>query len=338
VALESFYRRVNRVTFENEFVDRMVISGPEKLPEFFPPLNVIEQLQDKLSQKKIAAACEIPVAEYEPLPPELSVQEWKKRSARFKGDWVLKWARLGYDGYGTLLSSDRKGQEDHRVATFLETGRKKGVEIFIEKKMRFIREVALVAVRSDRGWMHYPLVVTEQEEGVCRKVYGPAVEWGGTKNLERDIAHAAKKMGDHLGYTGAYALECFDLGEGRWVLNEIAPRVHNSGHYTQNAMSFSQFENHIRAVMGMELGAAISMARVFGMKNLLGYEEQENSVVPLPGKTTSLHWYGKKEMKLRRKMGHINACAGSLDELRSQFLEMDQIERAWKNLAKGNQE
>jgi phosphoribosylaminoimidazole carboxylase (NCAIR synthetase) len=136
-------------------------------------------------------------------------------------------------------------------------------------------------------------------------------------------------LGEALGLCGAYALEFFETVDGRLLLNEIAPRVHNTGHYTQDASDTSQFENHWRGVLGLPLGS-VACAPAFAMWNLLGPDDAgQRDTLPVPSARTHLHWYGKREIRAGRKLGHLNARTAQPSELPALLRELEEVERDW---------
>jgi 5-(carboxyamino)imidazole ribonucleotide synthase len=151
------------------------------------------------------------------------------------------------------------------------------------------------------------MVWTRQKDGICHEVWGPAARFGLSPSLEKQAVHQARKLSRAIGLHGVFALEWFwtpQLKTKLWV-NEIAPRVHNSGHFTLDAAHTSQFENHLRASLGRPLGSTETL-KEFGMLNLLGKARRlaHPPKFKLPA-SAHLHWYGKTEERPGRKMGHI---------------------------------
>ena len=233
---------------------------------------------------------------------------------------VLKWDRFGYDGKGNCFVG-MKPKESPRSAlkrclTFFEEGKRKGATVYAEQAIPFKREAALVAVRSsgkNGGWANYPLVWTRQEKGICHTVWGPATAFGLPVQIEKQAIRHAKKIASSLNLCGAFAIEWFWTPGKPLMVNEIAPRVHNSGHWTQDAAQTSQFENHLRACLGWPLGSTQSTA-TFGMANCLGKRSRRFAPGKIPRRwlLQSLrsggfpHWYGKRDERPGRKMGHTN--------------------------------
>ena len=208
---------------------------------------------------------------------------------------LLKTRREGYDGKGQIWvrSADMAADAWHAV------GERPAI---LEAKAAFIRELSVIAARGRDGVIAvYPLGENVHAGGVLKTTTAPAEVDAETARRARAIATAIL---EGLDYVGVLGVELFDLGEGRLLVNEIAPRVHNTGHWTQDGCVCDQFEQHIRAIAGWPLGPTTAHARV-EMTNLLGDEIDQWS--KLAGKAdTRLHLYGKAEARPGRKMGHVN--------------------------------
>jgi 5-(carboxyamino)imidazole ribonucleotide synthase len=149
-------------------------------------------------------------------------------------------------------------------------------------------------------------VITDQKNGVCSQVRGPAVQLGVDVSLEVKAREILSKTSDELDYVGVLAIEFFETESGELLINEMAPRVHNSGHYTLTSASTSQFESHVRAVMGLEF-KAVHIKSKFGMANLVGPKgAQGASASWAPPADSGVFWYQKKVIRPGRKMGHVN--------------------------------
>jgi 5-(carboxyamino)imidazole ribonucleotide synthase len=280
-----------------------------------PRSQVIARFSDKLLQKKGLVELDLPTLPWEELTsfardPSSCLTELGKR---FPRGYVLKWARGGYDGHGVLRVATPAQLDGTKVSEFVTEGLKRGGSVYAEELCPFSSELAVIATRSITGdFAAYPVVVTFQDQGICSEVLGPAKEHGVDPQAIEDALDVARKVGEGFGLVGTYAVEFF-LHEGgvagpRVVVNEIAPRVHNSGHFSQDAAATSQFENHWRGMLGMPLGATES-APFFAMVNILGPEGKSGAIHPpdsVKGEGITLHWYGKAESRPRRKIGHVN--------------------------------
>lgn len=328
--LRRFFETVDVVTFENEFVDcdllQRISDGLDL--RFIPSLDSIRCLQDKLHQKKLLKKLGILSSEY--LEVDASVEDCMNALKHFGGDAVLKWARLGYDGKGTFFLSANSDLK--QLELFLEEARKKYVDLFAERKINFVRELAIQSAHSTSGdLVHYPLVISQQDRGVCRTVTGPAVKLGVSKSLETEAKAAMTAIAKALPIYGVFAAEFFEGVDGRLYVNELAPRVHNSGHYSLVGAVSSQFENHIRAVMGEDLGS-VEASPFFAMVNLLGPFELKGKIAAVAPKTPSgfsLYWYGKSEVRRGRKMGHLAAKFQSETDFQKGLEIMNQYEQDW---------
>jgi 5-(carboxyamino)imidazole ribonucleotide synthase len=335
--LSRLFSQVQKVVFENEFVNCQILrdlSSPRNI-RFFPSLEIISQLQDKLNQKRILEECGIPSAAFEvmvsPRSPQFQAQ-FEAIIKKWDGLVVLKWARMGYDGKGVYLV-DEIEPDLSSVRTFCLEAEKSQSVVYAEKKVKFRRELAVVGVRSITGeFLAYPLVVSEQENGICSRVYGPATSVGVSPILENISHEYARRVAERLGYEGTFAIEYFETHSGELWVNEIAPRVHNSGHYTQNACATDQFENHWRAILGMPLGS-VHAAPGFAMVNLLGPDDLNSElplVIPFPQPKMHLHWYGKKGSRPKRKLGHLNGVVQRIEELNELLKDLENVRNQWR--------
>ncbi len=311
----ALFSQVDTVTFENEFVDTKYLRQlASEFPHltFHPSLSVLEQLQDKWTQKELLASLRIPTARCHLVSGDTGPAELGKQ---FPNGAVLKWSRMGYDGKGLLFFDPKKTGADE-VSAFLAAAAKRGGKVYAEEKIAFRRELAIVACRSQAGeFVAYPLVQSEQDRGICFLVSGPAGKLGNSLDQENRAVAYARRIAESLDYVGVLALELFEAANGDLLVNEIAPRVHNSGHFSQDACPASQFENHLRAVTAMPLGDTKPKA-LFAMLNILGPEGVSAAArTPTAPAGARLHWYEKKEIRPRRKMGHFNATATGPAEL-----------------------
>lgn len=333
--LRKFLGQVKHVIFENEFLDceqlRSAAQGTQAT--FFPQLKVIEKIQDKLEQKNILSQLQIPTTEYQ------VARRNEDLSAVLKcwpGGIVLKQSRNGYDGKGNFFLDSAKDLGAAEI--FLKSSKS---TVYAEKKINFKRELAMVAVRTRSGdFLSYPLVLSEQEKGICKRVMGPAHHFGVSKELEIEAAQWMKKMADDLELVGTYAIEFFETNEGQLLVNEIAPRVHNSGHYSQLFFPASQFDNHVRSIVFDKLekpriDSDFLMYNLIGAKGIKVSFSEENKFSELP-KGCDLYWYFKAEIREGRKMGHINSFIRGT-EYQKKFQEIQEWENNWIQSLMGEQ-
>ncbi|MER8099924.1 5-(carboxyamino)imidazole ribonucleotide synthase [Kitasatospora sp. NPDC094016] len=222
---------------------------------------------------------------------------------------VLKTVRGGYDGKGVWVVD---GEEDAQ-APFLA-----GVPVLAEEKVDFVRELAANVVRSPSGQaVAYPVVESVQENGVCAEVTAPAPDLDPA--LSDEAQQLALRIAGDLGITGHLAVELFQTRDGRILVNELAMRPHNSGHWTQDGAVTSQFENHLRAVLDLPLGDPRPRARWTVMVNVLGgdYPDMYHAFLHCMARDPGLriHMYGK-DVKPGRKVGHVNVFGDDLDDVR----------------------
>ncbi|MBB4705922.1 5-(carboxyamino)imidazole ribonucleotide synthase [Sphaerisporangium siamense] len=223
---------------------------------------------------------------------------------------VLKAARGGYDGRGVWVCESAADAAEVLAS---------GTELIAEAFVPFEREVAVLVARSPHGQgVSYPVVETVQRDGICVEVIAPAP--GLDPEHAAHAQHVALKIANELGVTGLLAVEMFQLPGGGFVVNELAMRPHNSGHWTIEGARTSQFEQHLRAVLDLPLGSPAPAAPVVVMANLLGgadpdvFRRYEHVMAHDPG--VKIHFYGK-EVRPGRKIGHVTALGTDLDEVRA---------------------
>ncbi|MFJ7250807.1 5-(carboxyamino)imidazole ribonucleotide synthase [Kitasatospora sp. NPDC098652] len=222
---------------------------------------------------------------------------------------VLKTVRGGYDGKGVWVVDD----EQEAQAPFLA-----GVPVLAEEKVDFVRELAANVVRSPSGQaVAYPVVESVQENGVCAEVTAPAPDLDPA--LSDEAQQLALRIAGDLGIVGHLAVELFQTRDGRILVNELAMRPHNSGHWTQDGAATSQFENHLRAVLDLPLGDPRPRAKWTVMVNVLGgeYPDMYHAFLHCMARDPGLriHMYGK-DVKPGRKVGHVNVFGDDLDDVR----------------------
>lgn len=289
--LTQLFQQCDVITFENEFINLEVLAEVA-LPttRFCPRLDSLAPLLDKYRQRGYARALGIPMPDFwclrpgEP-PPVLPL--------------VVKARRYGYDGLGTRIV--------HTAAELEQLWRVWPVtDVLAEAYVPFVRELAMVAARNLQGEVaFYPVTWTQQVNQVCRWVYAPAPVPAAVTTA---IARYTQTLLTALDYHGVLATEWFYLADGRVLLNEIAPRTHNSGHYTLEACVTSQFHQHLRAITGQPLGSTAMRTVGALMVNLLGYEtstddyRQQREQLAQWGR---VYWYGKTQARPGRKLGHV---------------------------------
>ncbi len=228
---------------------------------------------------------------------------------------VLKSRCLAYDGRGNAVV-----RSESDIAAAWASLSSKGA-LYVEQWVPFTHELAVIVARDPSGkCVTYQTVHTIQQDNICHVVVAPAQISGAIQERAREVAYKAISS---LGGAGVYGVELFVLADGSVMLNEIAPRVHNSGHYTIDACVCSQFEQHIRCVLGMPLGDTSLKCGAAAMVNVLGTGDNAEAeadtwaicsrAFSVPG--TSVHWYGKAGVKRGRKVGHINVTGESASQV-----------------------
>jgi 5-(carboxyamino)imidazole ribonucleotide synthase len=291
------------VTLENEFVDAASLAALEKAGhKIFPTPQSIALVQDKLIQKQTLAAADLPVPEFRAVanPEAVAV------AAREVGlPLLLKARRNAYDGKGNVTVRTLA----EIPAAWRKLGGHDGNELLVEAFCPFTSELAVIITRGRNGeCATYPLVETVQRDHICHIVRAPAAVSPEISTVALDIARRAVTA---VGAVGSFGVEMFLTAEGKVFVNELAPRVHNSGHYTIEACECSQFENHVRAVLGCPLGSTRMVAPAAVMVNVLGVSKGPgrpaglDRALAVPG--AHVHIYGKAMSNAGRKMGHVTA-------------------------------
>ncbi|NTV47024.1 MAG: 5-(carboxyamino)imidazole ribonucleotide synthase [Chlorobiales bacterium] len=316
--LKNFASVADIITLENEFVDASVLSYLESLGKpVFPGPNTIGAVQDKLIQKRVLSEKNLPVPEFRAIE---SVEDAKAFGNHFGYPFLLKCRRNGYDGYGNRTVSELKNIE----SALEELGfpeRKIMAEAFVD----FEIELATMVVRSAKGEIKvYPIVETIQENHICKIVKAPA-------SIDEQTMIAASALAceaiETIDGVGIFGVEMFLASTGAVLINELAPRPHNSGHYTIEACITSQFENHIRAIFGWRLGNTEMITPAAVMVNLLGKRNGPASLekldYSLSDEHVKLHIYGKAETRVGRKMGHVTVLNSSIDKCLNAALSIE---------------
>ncbi|HHH29492.1 MAG TPA: 5-(carboxyamino)imidazole ribonucleotide synthase [Polyangiaceae bacterium] len=292
-ALESLAERCDVVTYEFENVPDAALEALTARVPVRPGRRALEVASDRLAEKQLFESLGIPCV------PHKAVDEARQMAAALAHTGlpaVLKTRRMGYDGRGQRVLETAADAE----GAFTGLG---AVPLLMEGFVEFSRELSLLSVRSTTGETgFYPLVENRHEGGILRFSRAPARE---LRRGQQAAAEAyATKLLDALDYVGVLALELFDV-DGELKANEIAPRVHNSGHWTIEGAETSQFENHLRAITGAPLGSCRARGESV-MINLIGDAPDKQSIQAIPG--AHLHLYGKSP-RPGRKLGHVTVTA-----------------------------
>jgi 5-(carboxyamino)imidazole ribonucleotide synthase len=281
-AVATFAADVDLVTIESENIHADVLQGLN----LYPNARAVGIAQDRLVEKRFFHECSIGTA---PFAPVDSVEELMRGMEITGLPAILKTRRLGYDGKGQV----RLRTPEDAAGAWAEVGE---VPCILEGMVNFEAEVSLIAVRGRTGQVvFYPLIENHHREGILRTSIAPFVH----EELQGQAESYLKVLLEKLEYVGVLAVEFFVV-DGRLLANEMAPRVHNSGHWTIEGSVTSQFANHLRAIVGMELGDTKSRSTV--MLNCIGSMPSEEETAEFPG--LFRHDYGK-EARPGRKVGHL---------------------------------
>ncbi|MCY2959672.1 MAG: 5-(carboxyamino)imidazole ribonucleotide synthase [Planctomycetota bacterium] len=306
---------VDVVSLENEFVSPVALRAVESAGHLLrPSAATMALVQDKLVQKRTFAAAGLPLPRFEAVE---TTEDVARVAERLGWPLVLKRRTLGYDGKGNATVRSPGDVEAAWRKLAGGPGR-----VYAEEFCPFVIELAAIVVRGlDGATREYPVVETENRDHVCRVVRAPART---EARVATEAARIARAAVESIQGVGAFGVEMFLMPDGRCLVNEIAPRVHNTGHYTIEACATSQFENHVRAVLGLPLGAATLRAPAACMVNLLGVGPGSGSPIGLERalrvEGASIHVYGKSTSQRGRKMGHVTVLGATLQEAEARAL------------------
>jgi 5-(carboxyamino)imidazole ribonucleotide synthase len=306
--LLKFAEQCEFITLENEFVDSEVLAMLEKAGHrVFPGSACLAVTQDKFLQKSALQKAGIAVPKFRAVRSHAEIIAAGKESG-----WpmLLKTRRNGYDGKGNFTLKS----EADVAAGWQALGGDKN-ELMVEAFFPFVKELAVIVTRGrDGATAIYPVVETTQRNHVCHVVKAPAQI---SDELAIRAAALAKRAVETVVGVGSFGVEMFLSATGELAINELAPRVHNSGHYTIEACDCSQFENHVRAVLGWPLGNPLMVTPAAVMVNLLGTKKTSgqprglDATLQMAG--ARVHLYGKPMSGAGRKMGHITVLGKSVD-------------------------
>lgn len=297
--VRTFAQSVDVVTFEFENVPAATVEAAAEFVEVFPKGEILHTTQNRLREKTFLSSTGFPVTPFRHIK---TVEELRTGVSELGLPCVLKTAGFGYDG---------KGQAKIKLESDIETAftGMNGAEAVLEAFVDFEKEVSLVCARDQNGnFAHYGVIENEHANHILDVSFAPAVV---SEKVYFEAVEIAHSIADSLGYVGTLCVEFFLTRDEKLLVNELAPRPHNSGHLTFDACVTSQFEQQLRAVCGLPLGST-EFYRPAAMANLLGDvwgngEPNWAAAIALPG--IKLHLYGKVEPRVGRKMGHLTATA-----------------------------
>lgn len=298
-------RQADVITYEFENVDAGVADMLMKESYVPQGSELLHTTQHRLREKRAIEAAGVPVAPYAEIASEAALRE---AVARFGLPCVLKTATGGYDGKGQWVI-----RSEAEISAAFESLSRAGTELVLEQFIRFEREISVIAARSPRGEVRtFPVAENVHVDNILHLSIVPARCAQDVQDRARELA---VRIAETLDVIGLIAVEMFLTADGSLYVNELAPRPHNSGHYTMEACTTSQFEQHVRAICNLPLGRTELLTPVV-MVNVLGeHVEPLNQWLAAQteepdGLAVKVHLYGKSEAKVKRKMGHVNVlCA-----------------------------
>jgi 5-(carboxyamino)imidazole ribonucleotide synthase len=333
-ALATFAETVDVVTLENEFVDAAVLEEVRQVSgtPVLPSPETFRKIGDKYSEKKTFEEAGLRVAPYARIggnereedrghghDVSTSADDVIRFGEMHGYPFLLKSSKGGYDGYGNVTVRDDAGAR----AGFASLGGTEGHELVAEAFVDFTHELAVQVARNSTGLVVYPCCETVQSNHINVAVRSPALVGERIRREAQEMAVAAMEAMDAV---GLFAFEFFLTKDGELVLNESAPRPHNSGHYTLEGCATSQFENHVRAVCGLPLGSSALVRPAAVMINLLGTEESDGSFrhveQALAEPFGALHHYGKLQSRPGRKMGHYTLLGEDPEEVFARAMQV----------------
>jgi 5-(carboxyamino)imidazole ribonucleotide synthase len=298
-ALAELAAAADVVTYEFENVPVASARFLAERVDVFPPPESLEFAQDRLLEKTLFTEVGLAVAPYAPVSSREDLDE-AMDLVGFPS--ILKTRRLGYDGKGQVRLTSPDGSGD----AWRAVGEAPSI---LEARVPFDRELSILGVRGRDGLTaFYPLVENVHRDGILRTSTAPAE--GVVTGLQATVEHHALALMERLGHVGVLAIELFEAGD-ELLANEMAPRVHNSGHWTIEGAVTSQFENHLRAICGLELGPT-GLSAYSAMVNFIGWEPPDRLLPSVPG--VHVHRYGK-HARPGRKLGHVTVVSDDRDTL-----------------------
>lgn len=304
VALEEFCQKVDIVTLDFENVPVDTLRFVQKKKPVFPSPEVLEIAQDRLLEKQFCHTYQIPTTDFETIN---SLSELKFAAKKFDYDAILKTRRMGYDGKGQYRI---KGPESiNQVPENLFEQ-----DLILEKRVPFEREVSVIVARNGLGEVTtWPLCENKHKDGILTTTIVPAK----ASDLDEQTVDYAKQLAEALNYVGVLVIEFFQTQDAVFV-NEMAPRVHNSGHWSIEGSYTSQFENHLRAGLNLPLGST-GMAGMAAMLNWIGAFPE--GILSINEEHLYWHIYGK-EPRPGRKIGHTTLLAATPQELHDKIVNL----------------
>lgn len=314
-AIRELVEKSDVTTYEFEHINADVLIKLEEEGNVISPSpKHLKIIQNKYTQKIFLQEHNIPVPVMKTISTIEEALEWGTTK---QYPMMIKSALGGYDGKGNFVYTDEQKLKEE-LPIVLETSS----QLFVEEWVNYQMEISVLAARGKDGEIQvYPPVINIHENSILDETIYPA---GLSQELEKKALDVSTRIMECFEGIGLFCIELFVCQDGSILVNEIAPRTHNSGHYTIEACVTSQFEQHLRAISGLPLGSTKMRVDYAAMKNLIGPKNIKTKVVHYKGiekalmmKDVHLHIYGKKEIQEKRKMGHITVCGNSKDEVLS---------------------
>jgi len=308
--MTAFAETCDVLTLENEFISSVVLEEVQEKSStpIYPSPKSFALIENKLIEKQTFEEAGIPVTPYELIQNEDDLTAF---GDKYGWPFMLKSSKGGYDGYG----NETIRNNDEAVMAFENLGGNSDWDILAEAFVDFTKELAVQVARNETGHVVYPCCETVQKDHICVGVQSPAQV---DDSIRKKAQELAVKAAEAIDGKGIYAFEFFLKEDDELLLNESAPRPHNSGHYTIEGCITSQFENHVRAVLGLPLGSAKLRSPAVAMINLLGTNDRksqvDNASKALKTADGHLHIYGKVDSRTGRKMGHFTMLGDELNE------------------------
>lgn len=304
ISLAQAIESSDALTVEFEHVPERLLEEASKTEKLYPSMNAILVGADRVREKRLLDALNVPNAAHQVVT---YIDELEDCVSALGDKLIIKASRDGYDGYGQwrLLEEGQLPEIKQALSNLDLTA----VPLVVEQMVNFDRELSLVGVRDKDGDIKvYPLAENLHHQGQLHVSVAPAPHV--TDALQKKAEEIFRVLAEGMNYVGVLAVEMFQCGE-ELLVNELAPRVHNSGHWSMSGSDTSQFENHLRAVVGLPLGDT-SARGPSAMVNIIGCSSFSRDLLKISG--CHLHWYGKT-VREKRKMGHINVTADSYQAL-----------------------
>ncbi|MEC8375905.1 MAG: 5-(carboxyamino)imidazole ribonucleotide synthase [Pseudomonadota bacterium] len=311
--LEQALEAADALTVEFEHVPERLLEQAAQTNKLMPNIDSILVGADRVREKKLlekmgVANCDHRIVTH--------LDQLDDCVTALGSKLILKASRDGYDGYGQWRLADEADLPELKNAlTGLDL---ENVPLVVEKMVAFDRELSLIGVRNAKGDIRtYPLAENLHHQGQLHVSVAPATNVDDA--LQAQAHDIFSKLAEGMDYVGVLAVELFQVGD-KLLVNELAPRVHNSGHWSQSGAVTSQFENHLRAVCGLPLGDTSAIGPS-AMVNVIGCSSFSRDLLSIDG--SHLHWYGKS-VREKRKMGHINVTTNSYESLGEKLMALSQ--------------